>query len=279
MSIEEERGDFSVLISVYALSNPDHFNEALESIWTKQILKPGQICLVKDGVLPDTLNKICDQWKQKLEDALTLVELKTQSGLAVALNTGFNHCLFPLVARMDADDVSLPDRFLLQYRYMQKHPEVDVLGGQVDEYDDDLRNKLASRFVPLFHERILSYAKLRSPFNHPTVMYRKFAIEKIGGYPLLYPEDYPLWGLMAVNGFIFANLPQKLLIMRSSSAYKFRRGFSFFCGEYKVIKYLYEIGFLNIQDFVWSVLVHFCYRICPYWVKRYIKSCFSKILM
>lgn len=271
-----KNGDFSVLISVYGLSDPRHFDEALDSIWTKQVLKPSQICLVKDGVLTETLNQICDKWKKNLGDVLNIVELKSRSGLAVSLNTGLTYCKYPLVARMDADDVALPCRFLLQYNYMQSHPEIDVLGGQIDEYNDDLNVKLASRLVPLKHDEIVRYAKLRSPFNHPTVMYRKCALEQIGGYPLFYPEDYPLWGKMALNGFIFANLPQTLLLMRSSSAYEFRRGISFFCSEYKVVKYLHEIGFLSSKEFIQSMLLRFCYRICPYKVKIYIKSLLSK---
>ena len=109
-----KNGDFSVLISVYGLSNPRHFDDALDSVWTKQILKPGQICLVKDGVLSEALNQICNKWKQRLGDVLTIVELKSQSGLAVSLNTGLTYCKYPLIARMDADDVALPPRFLLQ---------------------------------------------------------------------------------------------------------------------------------------------------------------------
>lgn len=271
-----KNGDFSVLISVYGLSNAGHFDDALESVWTKQILKPSQICLVKDGVLTESLNQICNKWKQKLGDVLTIIELESRSGLAVSLNTGLAYCKYPLIARMDADDVALPKRFLFQYSYMQNHPEVDVLGGQIDEYDDDLKKKLASRFVPLTHDEIVRYAKLRSPFNHPTVMYKKSSLEEIGGYPLFYPEDYPLWGRMAQNGFIFANLPQRLLLMRSSSAYEFRRGMSFFCSEYKVVKYLHEIGFLNSKEFVQSILLRFCYRACPYKIKIYIKSLLSK---
>ncbi len=255
--------DISVLMSVYAGSNPDYLDEAIDSVWTKQTCKPSQICIVSDGPLPVCLELILDKWSNLLGNRLTRVKLGTHSGLAAALNEGLAFCRSSLIARMDADDVSWPERFEKQYSFMLQHPEVDVLGTQVEEKDDELKTTLGYRSVPLTQKDIVKFAKYRSPFNHPSVMYRKKSIEQVGKYPPLYPEDYPLWGLMLTRCAVFANLQEVLLTMRAGSAYKFRRGLSFLASEIKAIYFLYRIGFLNSKQFVMSLLLRLCYRLLP----------------
>ena len=268
--------DISVLMSVYARSNPDYLDEAIDSIWTKQTCKPSQVCIVCDGPLPVCLELILDKWSNLLGNRLTRVKLGKHSGLAAALNEGLTFCRSSLIARMDADDVSWPERFEKQYSFMLQHPEVDVLGTQVEEKDDELKTTLGYRSVPLTQKDIVKFAKYRSPFNHPSVMYRKKSIEKVGKYPPLYPEDYPLWGLMLTKCAVFANLQEVLLTMRAGSAYRFRRGLHFFISEVKAIYFLHKIGFLNFGELLLSLFVHFCYRLSPPSLKVVLKSMSSK---
>lgn len=270
-------GNFSVLMSVYSQSNPFHLNDAIRSIYEGQTLKPRQVCVVKDGPLSGSLDCVLNDWKGRLGCAFTLVQLKEQSGLAVALNEGLSYCRYPIVARMDSDDVALPDRFMLQLTYLNEHSEIDVLGTQVEERNDDLTRVLGRRLVPLNHAEIVNFAKFRSPFNHPTVMFRKSSVENVGKYPCMYPEDYPLWGKMAVMGYNFANLPQVSLIMRCSSAYKYRRGLHFLSGEIQVLKYLRDIGFLSFRETVLSFILRLVYRLSPYRLKFLLKFLWSKL--
>lgn len=264
--------EFSVLISVYSGSNPIYFNEAMTSIWDNQKLKPTQICLVCDGVLPIVLERVLDEWSKRLGSYLTIIRLKEHVGLAIALNKGIGFCKFPLIARMDADDISLPDRFLLQFNYMKNHPEVEVLGTQVEEWSDDLTHRITFRFVPVEMRRIIRYAKLRSPLNHPSVMYRKASIECVGLYPKMYPEDYPLWCTMLLKGCVLGNLSQTLVLMRSTSAYSSRRGFKLFKAECRVIRHLYKMGFLSFFEYTTSLFIRFFYRLSPSQVKILLKS-------
>ena len=267
--------DISVLMSVYSKSHPKYLDEAIESIWTNQISKPKQICIVSDGPLSEQLDAVLNKWSEILGDRLTRVKLASHCGLAVALNKGIAHCNSQIIARMDADDVSWPERFATQYAFMQQHPEIDVLGTQVEEKDDELKNLLGYRFVPLTQKEILEFAKLRSPFNHPSVMYRKKSVESVGKYPVLYPEDYPLWGLMLLKGCQFANLPEILVTMRSSSAYKYRRGLQFFLAELRVENFLYLQGFLNFRQYLKSLLFRLLYRLSPSYLKILFKHCYS----
>ena len=269
-----ETVDISVLMSVYSKSHPKYLDEAIESIWTNQTSKPKQICIVSDGPLSEQLNTVLRKWSEILGNRLTQVKLAEHSGLAVALNEGLIHCKSQIIARMDSDDISWPDRFSRQYAFMQEHPDIDVLGTQVEERDDELNNVYGYRRVPLAQKEIERFAKLRSPFNHPSVVYRKKTIERIGKYPVLYPEDYPLWGLMLLKGCRFANLPDVLVTMRSSSAYKYRRGWRFFCAELRVENYLYDIGFLNFREYLKSLVFRFFYRLSPAPLKIFLKSFF-----
>ena len=110
--------DFSVLISVYHRESPAHLDLALLSIWDQQTLKPSQIVLVKDGPLGNELDLLISRWSERLGSLLSVVAIDSNSGLATALNTGLSYCKYDLVARMDSDDISFPDRFNIKISYM-----------------------------------------------------------------------------------------------------------------------------------------------------------------
>jgi len=107
---------FSVLITVYAKDDPSYFKTALHSIWDNQSLRPDQLVIVKDGPLPDNLNRLVRAWKKEA----TILNLSVNQGLAKALNFGLSLCRHELVARMDADDVSMPERFSCQNTRVRK---------------------------------------------------------------------------------------------------------------------------------------------------------------
>ena len=128
------RLDFSVLLSVYWKENPDWLRLSLKSIWEDQSLKPAEIVLVKDGPLTDRLEAVISQFKQSAP--LKIVPLSQNQGLGRALNEGLKFCSFDLVARMDTDDISKPDRFEKQIRFISQHPDISVVGSWVDELID-----------------------------------------------------------------------------------------------------------------------------------------------
>ena len=265
-------GNFSVLMSVYVKSTPRFLDCAIRSVTSKQTLIPGQICLVIDGPIGPALSEVIQKWSKLLGDAFTLIALRKNVGLANALNIGIKYCRYELIARMDCDDVSLPQRFWIQYHFLLNNPKVDIVGSQVEECDDNLSTVLSVRRVPLLHSDLVNFAKLRSPFNHPSVMFRKSAVLAVGGYPICFPEDYPLWVNMIKNGSRLANLDNVLLRMRSSSAFKYRRGGAFFFQELQVINYFYRIGFLNAFEYIKSVACRICYRLSPSIIKIFVKS-------
>jgi glycosyltransferase involved in cell wall biosynthesis len=205
---------FSVLISVYKSDLVPHLENALASIWDFQSVKPSEIVLVKDGPISDELESVIDQWRLKLSSKLKTLSLAENKGLGAALKIGLDSCSFELVARMDTDDIALPDRFEKQLAFLEGHPEVDILGSFVKEmsYSGEILNE---RKAPLAHEEILS-CLWASPMVHPSIMMRRSRVLEAGNYDPRYRrrQDYELWFRCAEKGLRFHNLSEPLLYYR-----------------------------------------------------------------
>jgi glycosyltransferase involved in cell wall biosynthesis len=212
--MSKQKPVFSVLMSVYAKDNSDYLNDAIKSIWTDQYKKPNEIVIVKDGPLKRKLIDILSNW-QKNCPVLRIVSLEKNSGLAKALNKGLSECNYSLVARMDADDISLPQRFSEQVKFFEQFPETDICGSWCMEIDEN--NKvLESRRVPIKDPEIKKLI-WSCPINHPTVMFKKNKILQLGGYRHEAgnrQEDYDLWIRSAFAGLKFSNINQSLLLYR-----------------------------------------------------------------
>ena len=272
-----EAGEFSVLMSVYAGTKTEEFEQAMTSIWYEQVLKPGEICLVCDGPLAESLEERIRCWKNDLNQSLCIVRLKNNQGLARALNEGILSCRYDLIARMDSDDCSVPLRFKLQHDYMIKHADVAVLGGQVEEWDNAFEKFIAFRSVPQTHEEILKFSKFRSPVNHPTVMFRRQAVKDAGMYPEYFPEDYCLWVNMLAGGHRFANLKPVLVRMRFSDALKLRRGIGFYLrGEKTIFRHFLDVGFITKKEYFKAIAARFAYRLFPYELKILCRRLFNR---
>ena len=220
-SIEDIK--FSVLMSVYYKENPDHLRLALDSI-IDQTLLPNEIILVEDGVLTDELYKVIDDYCKKYS-FLKIIKLKKNVGLGNALNEGLKHCSYEYVARMDTDDISLKNRFEKQISYLRENPNVDVVGGNIIEFDSDSGKIISAKIVPEKYRDILKYSKKRNPLNHMTVIFKKSSVLSAGGYKdCLYFEDYFLWVRMLKNGNQIYNIQETLVKVRSGIQLIKRRG-------------------------------------------------------
>jgi len=150
-------------------------------------------------------------------------------GLAACLNELIDEALrnecWQLMARMDADDESLPGRMETQRTFLAKHPDIDILGTaciEVNEHGQYLQTKR----MPLNHVSIVRNLPRINPINHPSVMMRRrvFASGLRYRTDVSRTEDYHLWIDAASKGFVFANLPQPLLNFRRDSRFFDRRG-------------------------------------------------------
>ncbi len=259
---------FSVLISVYHGDNAKYFDRAMHSIWDDQILKPNQIVLVKDGEISDELEEIVRKWKQKMEEKLTVVQIKNNSGLGNALNEGVKKCKYNLIARMDSDDLSIPERFLKQVKFMNENLEVSVCSAYIEERDESLCNVLSIRKLPTRHKEIINFAKIQSPMNHPAVIYRKSIFLEGNSYPIFYPEDYPFWCILISKGYIFANIPEVLLYMRSGEGMISRRGYKVLKGNIQTYILMKRLGLINLPLLFINSVIQLFVRLSPFYLRK-----------
>jgi glycosyltransferase involved in cell wall biosynthesis len=260
---------FSLLMSVYAKDDSDNFLNALASIWDNQSLKPSQIVLVVDGPISNKLQNVINLYFEKLGDLFDVVYNDCNLGLAKSLNIGLEICKFPFVARMDSDDISLPNRFDLQFDFIGKNLDIDCLGASIVEYNFDFSQEYSKISKPLKHFEIVNYSRLRCPFNHPTVVFRKDSVIRAGGYPVVFPEDYMLWINLILNDCKLSNIGDVVLKMRTGNDFLRRRGFSNSIGMIKTFKYMYDKKLIGFFNFLIGSLVHFLIRISPIILKKY----------
>lgn len=182
---------------------------AIESI-LNQSLKDFELIVIANNSNAETLKTI----RSFKDDRVTLVE--TEIGqLPFALNLGLHHANGRYIARMDADDISHPDRFKTQVSFMHSHPDVDILGTNfqaINENGDDIN---FTRNLRKEHSEIFKWLPITCPIFHPTVMTKKETLLNLKGYAYgFYSEDYDLWFRARREGCIFHNLEDKLLKYR-----------------------------------------------------------------
>jgi glycosyltransferase involved in cell wall biosynthesis len=265
---------FSVLMSVYVKEEVDYLSKAISSIWLNQTVKPEQIVLVKDGPLTLELNAEIDRWQKLIGNSLVVVKLAKNVGLASALNEGFKFCSNDLVARMDSDDISPHDRFEKQVEFMNKHPHISVSSGQMEEWNQDFSEIISYRKLPLHHDEIVKFSKIRSPISHAGAILRKSSVLAVGGYPMMYPEDYLLWGTMISKGYKFANIPDLVLKNRVGNALTDRRGKEFFKGVIRTYFYLNSVGLINRFELIRNIILRCSVMISPTWLKKMLYKSF-----
>jgi len=137
---------FSVLLSIYYKEKPEYFRECMESIYSQTVL-PDEIVLVEDGRLTDELYEAISDYECRLSEiSFVTVKLEKNSGLGLALAEGIKHCSNELVARMDTDDICVPDRFERQLNAFSENPGLDIIGGYISG-EDSASRKLCDKAV------------------------------------------------------------------------------------------------------------------------------------
>ena len=246
--------EYSVLMSVYHREKAAYLRQSMESMFT-QTIPPSDFVLVCDGSLPDELEEVIRQMQQDHRDALQVIRLAENGGLGRALMKGIPFCRFPVVARMDSDDISRPDRCERQLRILEKRPEIDIVSGTVEEFREFEGENTAitgRRTLPSEPDMIRRYARLRCPFNHPCVMFRKQAVLDAGNYSEeYYPEDYYLWVRMLQRGSRGYNLREPLLWMRAEDdMYRRRAGDDYLQKHLHLFRYMLDTGFISRPQYL-----------------------------
>lgn len=251
-------------MSVYYKEKAEYLQLALESI-INQTLKPDEIVLVQDGKLTEELQAVITKYQQNYPDIFKTYALQQNQGLGKALNFGMQKCSYELIARMDTDDIAEPNRFELQIKEFKQDKELMLCGGQIAEFADNQTEITGYRNVPLKHNEILSFAKKRNPYNHMTVMFKKQAVQSVGGYmDMPYFEDYWLWARMLKSGYKAKNIDQVLVKVRAGQDMIARRGdLNYARCIIRFEKALHSIGIINFAEMICYITMRSVVAIIP----------------
>ena len=170
---------------------------------------------------------------------------------------------------MDADDISLPHRFLRQLPVIEDG--ADLVGAAILEFEGDGRAGAGVlRVPPTGAQEIARTARWRNPFNHPTVVYRRAAVRGVGGYTdFALMEDYLLWAKMIVAGARVANVAEPLVLYRvGAGAYRRRGGLAQLRTELGLQRRLHALRFTTTPQYLRNVVVRGGYRLVPEGVRR-----------
>lgn len=265
--------NFSVVTSVYKNDKSEFVRVALDSMLINQTVKPTEIVLVRDGQVTEALDRLLDEYEARYPEVFNIIRLKQNGGLGKALRLGVESAKNDIVARMDSDDICLPNRFELQLKYLELHPNVDITGGQMTEFIDTPDNIIGKRIVPCDNEDIYNFMKNRCALNHVTVMFRKKAVLKVGNYQdWFWNEDYYLWVRMMIAKCTFANVPDVLVNVRSGAdQYARRGGRKYYESEKGIKKLQLDNKMITKMEYCYFVAQRYIIQILmPNWLRGWV---------
>lgn len=274
---KEELENYSVLMSVYSKDLPEYLEQSIESM-LKQTVLCTQFVLVEDGPISGELEEKVSDYEKQYPSLFTVVRLEQNVGLGKALDEGLKYCTYDLVARMDADDISLPERCEKLLKLFQKNENLSIAGTNIDEFYDKPSNIISSRIVPSGYYEICKFMKRRSPFNHPTVMFRKSEVIRCGGYgKMRRKQDLDLFARMLNNDCYALNINESLLLFRANQDnYKRRKSWEYCKSYIEVERMNYKRGYCSLTDLVWVVGAQIVMYISPEIVMKKLSDIFLR---
>lgn len=255
--------NISVLTSVYKNDIPKNVEIAVDSI-ANQTLPAKQIVMIVDGPVSDEMIAMLEKLQKKYK-ILEVYPLEQNVGLGNALRIGTDYCKYDYIARMDSDDIAVPERFEKQMACFEKDPELSLVGSNGQEFFNEPENLAGVKAVPETHEEIVEFMKTRCPFCHMSVIMKKDMLEKAGGYQdWYYAEDYYLWIRMYLAGAKFYNIQENLMQIRINyDTFERRGGMKYYKSIRGLLRLMKDNGVISgfgytkakTQRFVGHVLV------------------------
>jgi glycosyltransferase involved in cell wall biosynthesis len=259
----------AVLIPFYHAERLDWLEAAINSVHRQQAhtIHTLRIYLGIDGPMHSDITNFLKRHEQKL---YMVVHNPVNQGLAVILNRMIDTLQNEdYIARLDADDLALPNRFQQQIDFMEAHPHIHVSGGAIIESDLQPNGYRQTITYPLTHEEIAQSWFKRNAIAHPASCVRATIYQQGHRYPVdaLYNEDLGMWLNLMKSGYHFANLPEVLIEFRITSSFYKRRGYVMALVEFKLyLRAIQELQYSKTKYF-WPLL-RFLFRLAPTWIKK-----------
>lgn len=263
----------AVILPVYKKDQISYLNKAVESI-ALQTYKEFHLYIGVDGPVGDDISRFLRLIEN--QSKVTIIRFEENRGLACVLNDLLDICLkegYNYIARMDADDISEPDRFKNQIAFLDSHIDIDVVGGAIDEIDEKGNSRNKRIVYPETPEECRAFFAKRNPHAHPAVMFRKSFFDKLNGkkYRPEYRQnqDTMLWYDGFMVGTQNANIPDVVLKFRMTDTMfkKRRNGWAFAKKQFKDRLMINKgLGYGRMADVYGFAM--FCMLISPAWVKK-----------
>ena len=207
---------YSVLTTLYEKEKPQYLRQCLDSMLA-QTIPPDEYVIVKDGELNQDLENVLSEYSEKY-NIFKILSLEVNSGCGPASIVGMKACTNDLVARIDSDDISLPNRCELELELFSNEDDLVVVGTDIYEFDKDPDKIIAIKRMPYSPEEIYQFGKRRNPINHSTVMMRKSIVMQYGGYaPIRRSLDLELFTKLLLNGCKCRNIGIPLVKFRTGN--------------------------------------------------------------
>lgn len=241
----------------------------------EQTKPPDEILLLTNQSLPRDLLTAMEELVST--DSVSCHEhIPAASGLGGVLQAGLNRCSGRYVARMDADDVALPERFSEQHTVLTDGG-VDIVGTQLAEFQDDPSAPHRTRTVPPTHEGIADSMSFRCPLNHPTTMFDRESVLAAGGYrefPMM--EDWELWARCLASGLRFRNLERSLVRAHVDDLATRRGGMAYVQAEIRMARELRRLGIASPRDTLSHLSLRLPPRLLPARLRELVYSWFAR---
>ena len=259
---------FSLLLPVYRGDSAAFLQRSLTSAVDEQTRPPAEVVIVRDGPVGDDLLATVAAFRDATTVPLRMVELQHNIGLGPALDAGLDACCHDIVARQDADDVSLPNRFATLVPLVESGD--DLVGSGLLEFGEHEADIVGRRVPPTEPDDIARYARFHDPFNHPSVVYRRSAVLAVGGYEQLdLMEDYWLFARMIQHGARVRNVAEPLVLYRvGAGAYARRGGRALLRSEVELQRRMRTSGFTSRAQYLRNLVVRGGYRLVPEGARR-----------
>ncbi|MDE5881782.1 MAG: glycosyltransferase [Muribaculaceae bacterium] len=215
----------AVLLPVYEGDNPEWFRLALDSVLNQRGCE-SRVFIGVDGPIGNFLREVIDEYR--INSFVEIIEFPVNRGLACVLNDLLREVRgrhYAYIARMDADDISLPHRFETQISYLETHPDIDVVGCDIEEIDENSKSRGKIVSYPKDPIECFKHFRYRDPLAHPAVMFRDTFFNKVKGYREEFRknQDTMLWYDGFLNHCGFSNVAEILLQFRITEDFYSRR--------------------------------------------------------
>ncbi|MFM5622908.1 glycosyltransferase [Aeromonas veronii] len=266
----------AVIMSVYKSDTVMFLRQAIDSIIGQTYIHV-DIFIQVDGLVSLELELLLSNYAHN--ERVFVFFHKENRGLATRLNNSIDNVLkigiYNFIARMDADDVSAPNRIATQVNFLKKNPTIDVVGSDVIEIDRD-GNHVFYKKMDSSHEVILKKIIKKCPFNHPSVLFRTSLFDEGLRYKdsLMNTQDYYLWVDLIAAGKKFSNINKPLLYFRIDENFHSRRGWQKAMNEFNSRLYAFnKLKVVNVANMIHVVML-FILRLSPSFIKKVVYKYF-----